>query len=525
MVDIAFNTAYPLSGVRVSDSNGNWYWPVFAGHAPGSADFLCCYVAAGCTAGPNTITLTQVAGQTDFQAVSVTIHEYSGLAPNSVGVAFGVASANGIAATITAPAPVFAVWMHGCTVNFDGADYQATYIDPTHLWLSPTPPSTPAAAWLITEPPLNYGYSYTCLTGLCDAVTYDGGPDANVIPETIVTSEANEVLHLLAASMPNCSGVGVPGGGVPPPVGVLSITAGPFRWKSKVSVHDLFNAVKGTYISPASNWQPTDFPPYMQDALHGYAGDANLAADNNERRYLDIQLPFTISGATAQPLAKIELLRRRNQGTGTFQFNLYGLQMTVLDVITMTLAFFNWTNKLLEVLAFRFTLNAKQDGDQRVIALGTEIDVQETDPSIYNWSTAEELTPQGYQQGAIPNPQNIAAPTSVALVSNGTTSIVGADGVARSRIQVNWTAPADGYATELQIQFQVVASPQSSVWTAGPTVPVSVTVAYLDSVVDGTSYYVQIRSVNAAGVASAWSQAGPVTVGGTASQLFTVNGA
>jgi hypothetical protein len=176
------------------------------------------------------------------------------------------------------------------------------------------------------------------------------------------------------------------------PVSPLANAGGPFRWKSKVSVHDLFNAVKGTYISTASNWQPTDFPPYMQDNLHGYSSDANLAADNNERRFLDIQLPFTVSASTAQRLAKIELLRRRNQGTGTFQFNLYGLQMAVLDVIAMNLAYLGWTNKLLEVLAFRFTLNAKQDGDQRVIALGTQIDVQETSPSTYEWNTAEELT-------------------------------------------------------------------------------------------------------------------------------------
>lgn len=109
------------------------------------------------------------------------------------------------------------------------------------------------------------------------------------------------------------------------------------------------------------------------------------------------------------------------------------------------------------MLTFPFTLNAKQDGDRRVIALGTDIDVQETSPATYEWNTAEELTPQGYQQGGIPNPQNIASPTGVTLLSNATTSIVGADGVARSRIQVSWTTPADGYATEIQIQFQVVA--------------------------------------------------------------------
>jgi hypothetical protein len=34
--------------------------------------------------------------------------------------------------------------------------------------------------------------------------------------------------------------------------------------------------------------------------------------------------------------------------------------------------------------------------------LGTEIDVQETDPSIYDWSATEELTAQGFQQPTIP---------------------------------------------------------------------------------------------------------------------------
>ena len=460
VIDVAFNTGYPLAGASVTDSQGNTYKPVLGGHVPGAAAFLMAFVAPNCASGANTLTITQTGNSGfDFQGIAVAIHEYSGLSA-----------------------------------------------------------SLPSGT-----PPINFGYSYTDTTGVCDAVGYAAGPDANTITTSVTVRQENDLLHLMAATLSYCPGVVVTGAAMP--VSPLANAGGPFRWKSKVSVHDLFNAVKGTYISPSSNWQPTDFPPYMQDTLHGYSSDANLAADNNERRYLDIQLPFTISVAMAQRLAKIELLRRRNQGTGTFQFNLYGLQMAVLDVIAMNLAYLGWTNKLLEVLAFRFTLNAKQDGDQRVIALGTEIDVQETSPATYEWNTAEELTPQGYQQGGIPNPQNIASPTSVTLLSNATTSIVGADGVARSRIQVTWSAPLDGYATEVQIQFQVVASPPGSVWTAGPTVPVSVTVAYLDSVVDGTSYYVQIRSVNTAGIASPWSQAGPVTVGGTVSQLFTVNGA
>jgi hypothetical protein len=311
----------------------------------------------------------------------------------------------------------------------------------------------------------------------------------------------------------------------------MQIAANPFRWKPKVSVHDLFNAVKGTYVSPLTNWQVTDFPPYMQDSIHGYYsgspldpyGDANLAADDGQRRYLDIQLPFTISVATAQRLAKLELMRRRQQGTGTFQFNLYGVQMAVLDVVAMTLPFFNWSQKLLEILAWRFTLTPRAGG---AIALGTEIDVQETDPSVYAWyPSMEELTPQGYgAPGTGGNVTSIVGPTGGTLASNSTTAAIGANGIAQSQIEVSWTAPADGYVAYIQIQYQVVASPQSTVWIAGPNVQPNVTTAYIPNVVDGTSYYVQIRSVDVNGAASPWVQYGPVTAGGATAQLFTVNG-
>jgi hypothetical protein len=203
-----------------------------------------------------------------------------------------------------------------------------------------------------------------------------------------------------------------------PPAGPIQIASGPFRWKPKLSVHDLFNAVKGTFVSPLTNWQQTDFPPYMQDSIHGYSspfpyGDALLAADDGERRYLDIQLPFTISVATAQRLAKLELMRRRQQGTGTFSFNLSGVQMTTLDVIAVTLPFFSWVGKLLEISAWRFTLTSNGGA----VALGTEIDVQETDPSVYAWNPGtEELTPQGYPyNGTVSGP-----PSSQLFTVNGT---------------------------------------------------------------------------------------------------------
>lgn len=301
----------------------------------------------------------------------------------------------------------------------------------------------------------------------------------------------------------------------------LTLTTGPFRWRPKVAIRDLYNGVKGTFISPSNGWQNSDFPPYAQDGLHGYTGDpsfendANLASDGGDRRWLEIQLPFTISYSTAQRLAKIELLRRRQQGSGTFSFDMTLYQCTALDVLTLTLPVIGWYGKLLEIAKHRLTITRQGEAT----LLGCELDLVETDPSVYEWSASEELTPQGFQQSGLPNTSQPAAPTSVTAASGPTTSIVGADGIARSRILVTWTAPADGYVLSgghIEVQYEQSGT---TAWIGLPSVDPSVTKIYVDSVTDGDAYLIQVRSVNAAGVPSAWVQAGPVTVSGTSSSI------
>jgi hypothetical protein len=199
-----------------------------------------------------------------------------------------------------------------------------------------------------------------------------------------------------------------PGGGIVSLPAFSQLAAGPIAWKPMVPSRDVYNGVKGTYISQAAKWMAADFPPYAQDTLHGYSGpvqfegDANLAADGGDRRWLTIQLPFTISASRAQRIAKIELLRRRAWGTGTFIFNLMAYQITSLDLIEVLLPILGWspTSELLEVLETRLRL-IQGEGDAGP-GLVYELDVKQTSSAIYAWSTTEELSPQGYQQPLIP---------------------------------------------------------------------------------------------------------------------------
>jgi hypothetical protein len=411
--------------------------------------------------------------------------------------------------------------------------------------------------------------------------------------------------------------------------------AGPFQWKPTGSIRELFNGVKGTYISPSNNWQAGDIPPYAQDSIHGYTAsgpaiwssstsyvignettylnvgyvaianntnqepdthssswvqhyqDANLTADGGDRRYMEIQLPFTVSAATAQRIEKILLMRSRMSGTGTFRYNMAGYAMTVMDIIQMTLSPLNFTNKQLEVIAHRFTLNDQEQDGSTVTLLGTEIDVQETDSSIYDWSPTEELTPQGYQQQTVPSAYTPAPPTNLILESDAFTAVV-VKGAAQDAIAASWTSPVDGYVANgghIEIQYQpyqppitagtvgisaygvatfsspvlisgyvgsliIIGSsvytlttvssstvgalspaptlaisaatytlaPQNAVWTGLPSVPSTVTQIQITGVVDGQLYTVEIRSVNAAGIPSAWV-AGQVTAAGARAPL------
>lgn len=293
---------------------------------------------------------------------------------------------------------------------------------------------------------------------------------------------------------------------------ILSLSTGGPRWRPTVSISNRYNGVKGTYISPSNGWMAADFPRYAQDTYHGYtwgAGptfDANLDYDGGDRRWLDIQLPFTNSAATAQRIAKIELLRRLNMGTGSFMLNMTGYQLAPLDVISMDFPYFGWSAKTLEIQAFRFKMD-RQSGHsgQDVTLLGTEIDVQETDSSIYAWVIGEELSPDGFQQAISPDTRNPAPPTNVRVTGDHERNVI-----------LSWTAPADSYVINgghLEPQYQLLATPPG-IWISLGKIDPKITSIPIPGLTAGQQFTVRIRSVNAAGIPSAWviAQGGPVAI-------------
>ncbi len=311
---------------------------------------------------------------------------------------------------------------------------------------------------------------------------------------------------------------------------------GTVEWLPYRSVRDLFNRVNGTYIAPnypyndagnlydANGWyygqtqdnfpfafQPTNYPQYAADVLHGYAADQWLEEDGGVQRPREIAQSCVLSVTQAQRVAKIYLLRNRAQGSGTFPMALSAFLMQPCDVMTFTMAAWGWVDKQLEIEGFSFKVDS-QDG---VSSVRGEFKVIETSSTIYEWSTTEELTVYDVPSAPSQAPYVPAVPTNVTLISSAATALIGLDGIVRPRIEVTWDTPEDVMASKIEIQFQSIGG----LWKDAGTASIVSNDAFIDNVVAGQQYDVRIRSVRYTGAASDWVEIDGFTVSLTLSVL------
>jgi hypothetical protein len=145
------------------------------------------------------------------------------------------------------------------------------------------------------------------------------------------------------------------------------------------SARSAFNGVKGTFVGPDNQWQASDFPPMISQTFKDEDGGYELLRD--------IQLPFTISASRAQRLAKIELLKGRQDIMETFYGQLSCWRVRTGSTILRQSDRYGWDMKPFEVGSVVFTVDSDKQGNP---VLGINLTLLETDPSIYDWSTSEE---------------------------------------------------------------------------------------------------------------------------------------
>jgi hypothetical protein len=214
----------------------------------------------------------------------------------------------------------------------------------------------------------------------------------------------------------------------------------PLSIETRINMRDNFNRVTGTFNDAANKWITADYPELTTTTAAGSfvtgqtyaitlvgttdftaigassntvgvvfkatgAGSGTGAAslflgeDNGEKASLDLNLPFTTSAAMAQRLAKLTLLRGREQMTMTAEFGMEAFELEVGDIVrfseenpTTGAVQYRYgfgsqnsgTGKEFEVVAWK--LSANQDaGDLRIA-----MTLREISSDAFSWSAEEQ---------------------------------------------------------------------------------------------------------------------------------------
>lgn len=211
-------------------------------------------------------------------------------------------------------------------------------------------------------------------------------------PESII----NQVLGSMAGKAVYSGGVWriIPGAYYTPTLSFdeNDLRAG-IRVQSLVSRRENFNAIKGVFSSAVDKYVITDFPPIVSETY--------LEQDNNERVFKSIELGFTTSASMAQRIAKIDLLRARQQITVNLPLKLQGLKTNVGDIIQLNNTRMGWTNKPFEVTAMNMSLGEVP---------GVDLELREIASSVFDWTTDEESVLDPAPNTDLPDPFEATPP-------------------------------------------------------------------------------------------------------------------
>jgi hypothetical protein len=301
-----------------------------------------------------------------------------------------------------------------------------------------------------------------------------------------------------------------------------------FTVQTLVSRRENFNSVKGVFVSSDNNYISTDFPSITSATY--------VAEDGGEEVFKNISLPFTTSATMAQRLAKIELLRARQQITLTLPLKLQGLKANVGDIVQINNTRLGWSAKPFEVVSMNMSMGE---------TLGVDLELREISTDVFDWSTDEEQTFDPAPNTNLPNAFQVAPPTDLTIEA---TNIPTPDGGIQSSLLVTWTPPANAFVYQYEVQYirgasnfdygTITASATDSAnyglitdsvdteadygvitdsTTSGETNYNSIIVTQpyyvIPNAVAGVEYAVRVRSINTLGVRSAFVTSNEITYG------------
>jgi hypothetical protein len=269
---------------------------------------------------------------------------------------------------------------------------------------------------------------------------------------------------------------------------------------TRISKKELFNAVKGIYSEPDNNYQPQDYPVLTNSTFE--------TEDNSERIFGEFNFPMTTSSHTVQRLAKIQLLKARQQISFVADFNLDAFELDIGDTVQITNTRLGFSNKTFEVAGWSFSMNQGQEAPTPLVSC----EFRETASAVYDFSTSDYSTVSSGKATNLPSATTVSAPSGLTLTDE---LVQYNDGTVIVKLVINFTAPTDNFTEIFEVEVkQLTDADGNSVSDDFKLIGRGTRTKYeFLNVIDKAQYQVRVRGVNIFGVKSSTITANRTIVG------------
>lgn len=205
--------------------------------------------------------------------------------------------------------------------------------------------------------------------------------------------------------------------------------------QTRQSRRSAYNGVKGIFVSEEKEYKVLDYPAQISSAY---------ATEDGDPIYLDMALPFVTNNTQAQRLAKIALLKSRQQVVITMAVNLKGLQVKIGDTVKVTNERLGYDEKVFEVIDYSLAIT---EGN-----LGVNLTLIETAAAIYDWATSDE---QDFLSGGVLDLYDGRTVDNVTSLAKTEIALRGPDGNTTTTTELTWTAPDDAFVDFYKVRYNV----------------------------------------------------------------------
>ena len=341
--------------------------------------------------------------------------------------------------------------------------------------------------------------SFNASANYCDETVTIGGASKKRFTCNGVVNTSNGSMDVLRKLLTSCRGFLVFSGGkyklIIDKVETASFTFSEDNivgaWNIRLGdKNNQFNRMRANFFNPNRQWQP-DIAVVDSSTLR--------TQDNGLLLEKTVDLPFTSDIDRAKMITTINLNQSRQQIMCEFTATIEGLRCEVGDVVYVKHATTGWdTLNSNQGKLFRVTrITLQNDDEVRIMAL-------EYDATAYDFGTIS--TSDSAPNTNLPDTTTATAPTNL-TTTESLYDTIGSAGV-KVRVQIDWTASADIFVREYDVEWKKSADATWNVLTTTRS-----TTARLDDV-DPTLYDFRVRAVNSMGVSSAYTTLSNVTVNG-----------